>query len=310
MGQYVAAQSDSRTVFFSVFICGCGLAQGRGRGRPGRGIHGTLRAGTRHDLPCGGHRAAAGVRACGQRRARKGSTMLATMQRRGVRPSFSRPSGSHDTPFASLFRTLKDCPVYPTTPVASLDVARAWVAPVLQWYNDAHWLRGIRFTTPAARQAGTDSTSLHHRARVYHVAPRTHPSRWAGATRNWTRIARVTLNGTQADARSVRTANRRTASGRARARDPERSPQAEGRLIETGRAPQVRLTDRRARRSSILGPRGAKTRLACNGTTRTEGPDRSGTTSIGHVSGRSTMPVKGVNEGAWSVRRATRRLTS
>ena len=82
--------------------------------------------------------------------ARNGSTMLATMQRRGVRPSFSRPSVSNDTPFAaSLFRTVKDCPVYPTTPFASLDVARAWVATFLPWYHDEHLPRGFRFTTPA-----------------------------------------------------------------------------------------------------------------------------------------------------------------
>ena len=127
---------------------------------------------------------------------------------------------------------MKYCPLYPTTPFASLDEARAWVVTFLQWYNDEHLHSGIRFTTPAARHAGTDIAILHNRARVYHAAQRTHPSRWSGATRNWTRIARVTLNGKQDDARSVRTANRRTASGRSRDRDPERSPQAD----ETGRA--------------------------------------------------------------------------
>ena len=38
--------------------------------------------------------------------------------------------------------------------------------------------------------AGTDIAMLHNRDRVYHVAPRTHPSRGSG--RNGTRIARVT----------------------------------------------------------------------------------------------------------------------
>ena len=89
--------------------------------------------------------------------AMNGSTLLATMQRLGVMPSFSRPSISNDNPFSeSLFRTLKYCPLYPTKPVASLDAARAWVATFIQWYNHEHLHRGIRFKTPASRHAGTD----------------------------------------------------------------------------------------------------------------------------------------------------------
>ena len=169
--------------------------------------------------------------------AMKGATMLATMQRLGVLPSFSRPSVSHDNPFSeSLFRTLKYCPLYPTKPFASLGAARAWVAIFMRWYNDEHLHSGIRFTTPASRHAGTDTAILDHRDRVYHAAQRTHPSRWSGATRNWTKIARVTLNGVKEHAPSVTMAHRRTASSRSRDRDAERSPHAEGRLIETGRA--------------------------------------------------------------------------
>ena len=154
------------------------------------------------------------------------------MQRLGVMPSFSRPSVSNDNPFSeSLFRTLKYCPLYPTTPFASPDAAREWMATCIHWYNDEHVHSGIRFTTPASRHIGTDTAILHNRDRVYHAAQCTHPSRWSGATRNWMKIKRVTLNGVQEGARSVR-----TASGRSRDRDPERFPQAEGRLIETGRA--------------------------------------------------------------------------
>ena len=89
--------------------------------------------------------------------AMNGSTLLATMQRLGVMPSFSRPSISNDNPFSeSLFRTVKYCPLYPTKPFASLDAARAWVATFMPWYNDEHLHRGIRFTTPASRHTGTD----------------------------------------------------------------------------------------------------------------------------------------------------------
>lgn len=169
--------------------------------------------------------------------AMKGATMLATMQRLGVMPSFSRPSVSNDNPFSeSLFRTLKYCPLYPTKPFASLEVARAWVAIFIQWYNDEQLHSGIRFTTPASRHAGTATAILDHRARVYHAAQRTHPLRWSGATRNWTKIARVTLNGVKNGVPSATIEPRRTANGLSRDGDRKRFPQAEGPLIDTGQA--------------------------------------------------------------------------
>ena len=169
--------------------------------------------------------------------AMKGATMLAMMQRLGVRPSFSRPSVSNDNPFSeSLFRTLKYCPLYPTTPFASLDAAREWVATFVHWYNHEHLHSGIRFTTPASRHTGTDTAILHNRDRVYHAAHHTHPSRWSGATRNWTKIACVTLNGLKTGALSATTERHRMARNRSRDRDPEMPRQVEGRLIETGRA--------------------------------------------------------------------------
>jgi hypothetical protein len=67
LGHHLRTESDSGTVFLFVFVLGCLLAQDRGRGGPHRGIHGALLAAPREDLPCGGHRAASGVGACGQR---------------------------------------------------------------------------------------------------------------------------------------------------------------------------------------------------------------------------------------------------
>lgn len=243
--------------------------------------------------------------------AMKGATMLATMQRLGVMPSFSRPSVSNDNPFSeSFFRTLKYCPLYPTKPFASLDEARAWVATFMQWYNDEHLHSGIRFTTPASRHAGTDIAILHNRARVYHAAQRTHSSRWSGATRNWARIARVTLNGGNHGARSVRPANRRMASGRAGDRDPDLSLHGEGRLIETERAHPGPTHG--ADVLPIVDPRatGRETSSAPGGNIRKEEPDSSCATTIGQVNGRSRITVMGLNEGVGSVSRANRRLTS
>jgi transposase InsO family protein len=66
----------------------------------------------------------------------KGATMLATMQKLGVVPSFSRPSVSNDNPYSeALFKTLKYTPAYPSKPFESLDEARQWVLHFVDWYN-------------------------------------------------------------------------------------------------------------------------------------------------------------------------------
>jgi len=58
----------------------------------------------------------------------KAATMLATMQKLGVMPSFSRPSVSDDNPFSeSMFKTLKYCPIYPSRPFESIEAAIAWM---------------------------------------------------------------------------------------------------------------------------------------------------------------------------------------
>jgi len=238
--------------------------------------------------------------------AMKGATMLATMQRLGVMPSFSRPSVSNDNPFSeSLFRTLKYCPLYPTKPFASLEAARAWVTLFMQWYNEEHLHSGIRFTTPASRHAGMDSAILAQRVRVYHAAQCTHPLRWSGATRNWTKIARVTLNGVKDDAHAMRMANGRSC-------DPERErfPQAEGQRTETGRAhfdptPGSDVTPIVDPRTMVRDETFDVRQKNSNGRTGALMDDRNRTRN------QAIEPHdEGVlNEAPWSVRRANRRLT-
>jgi transposase InsO family protein len=76
----------------------------------------------------------------------KGATMLATMQKMGIVPSFSRPSVSNDNPFSeSLFKTLKYVPVYPTKPFESVVEARQWVSTFCYWYNHLHRHSGLKF---------------------------------------------------------------------------------------------------------------------------------------------------------------------
>jgi transposase InsO family protein len=66
----------------------------------------------------------------------KGATMLATLQRLGVMPSFSRPSVSDDNPYSeALFKTLKYHPGFPDKPFDSLQEAREWVAGFQRWYT-------------------------------------------------------------------------------------------------------------------------------------------------------------------------------
>ena len=128
----------------------------------------------------------------------KGSTMLATLQRLGVIPSFSRPQVSDDNPYSeALFRTMKYWPAYPSCPFEDIEVARRWVEAFVDWYNHRHLHSSIRFVTPADRHAGLDGEILTRRRAVYEAAQAKRPERWSGSARNWTPIAEVVLNPAQ-----------------------------------------------------------------------------------------------------------------
>jgi len=125
----------------------------------------------------------------------KGATMLATLQRLGVMPSFSRPSVSDDNPFSeSLFKTTKYCPIFPSNPFESVSSALNWVKTFVSWYNEEHLHSGIRFVTPGSRHRGEDIEILANRHRVYEQAKNNRPDRWSGKTRNWDNIKEVSLN--------------------------------------------------------------------------------------------------------------------
>lgn len=125
----------------------------------------------------------------------KGATMLGTMQKLGVIPSFSRPSVSNDNAFSeSLFRTMKYVPAYPDKPFESLDEARAWVNEFVNWYNHEHLHSEIQYVTPDQRHRGEDKAILAQRKHVYEEAKKRHPERWSGETRNWTPVTEVILN--------------------------------------------------------------------------------------------------------------------
>jgi putative transposase len=125
----------------------------------------------------------------------KGATMLATLQKLGVVPSFSRPACSNDNPFSeSLFKTLKYRPAYPQRSFESLMAARQWVGTFVRWYNEEHRHSAIKFVTPQQRHAGLDGALLRKRTEVYEAAKARRPERWSGDTRSWEPVTTVHLN--------------------------------------------------------------------------------------------------------------------
>lgn len=127
--------------------------------------------------------------------AMKGATMLATLQKLGVVPSFSRPKVSDDNPYSeSLFKTLKYCPEYPSKPFSSIEDANLWVIKFVKWYNNQHLHSGIKFVTPSSRHEKRDDDILENRRKVYEKAKLKNPTRWSRKTRNWTKIGKVYLN--------------------------------------------------------------------------------------------------------------------
>ena len=125
----------------------------------------------------------------------KGATMLATLHKLGVTPSFSRPSVSNDNPYSeSLFRTMKYRPEYPSKPFESIEQAQSWVDGFVFWYNTQHLHSSIRFVTPDDRHYGREKHILANRKKVYQKARSRNPDRWSMQIRNWKPVDLVWLN--------------------------------------------------------------------------------------------------------------------
>ncbi len=125
----------------------------------------------------------------------KGATMLATLQRLGIVPSFSRPKVSNDNAYSeSLFKTLKYVPFYPDKPFENIDKARKWVHGFIPWYNEEHRHSALRFVTPGQRHQREDIAILEKRSAFYERLKEQNPHRWPGPTRNWSPIGAVQLN--------------------------------------------------------------------------------------------------------------------
>jgi transposase InsO family protein len=125
----------------------------------------------------------------------KGTTMLGTLQRLGVVPSFSRPSVSNDNPYPeALFKTVKYHPSFPDKPFDTLQEARQWTVGFERWYNEEHRHSALKFITPGQRHRGEDHELLRHRRALYAAAKASRPERWSGDYRTWSRPEVVTLN--------------------------------------------------------------------------------------------------------------------
>ena len=125
----------------------------------------------------------------------KGATMLATLQRLGVMPSFSRPRVSDDNPYSeSLFKTLKYKSDYPEV-FNNLSDVKNWILKFVNWYNEDHLHSGISFVTPASRHKGEDIEILELRKEVFEKAKIKNPERWSNRKiKNWNREEKVYLN--------------------------------------------------------------------------------------------------------------------
>ena len=125
---------------------------------------------------------------------------MATLQRLGVVPSFSRPSVSNDNPYSeSLFGTMKYTPAFPSKPFESLSAARDWVHGFAHWYNEEHRHSGIQFVTPGERHRGEEQAILDKRKDLYEAAKERNPQRWSGKIRNWEPVGEVWLNPENSD---------------------------------------------------------------------------------------------------------------
>lgn len=127
--------------------------------------------------------------------AMRGATLLATLQKLGIRPSFSRPRVSDDNPYVeSLFGTMKGRVGYPKKPFGTIEEAQNWVDRFVDWYNNVHRHSALNFVTPATRRAGLDVGELDRRRVTYEKARARHPERWSRSIRNCKPAPAVYLN--------------------------------------------------------------------------------------------------------------------
>jgi putative transposase len=96
----------------------------------------------------------------------------------GVGKSHSRPYTSDDNPFSEAqFKTMKYRPDYPAR-FGSLEDARAWTHPFIDWYNNQHRHTGLGLMTPATVHYGLAAALTGQRQVTLAAAFEEHPERF------------------------------------------------------------------------------------------------------------------------------------
>ena len=124
----------------------------------------------------------------------KGSTMIMTLYKLGILPSFSRPRVSDDNAYSeSLFKTLKYTAGFPKY-FTDLGHARSWIANFVDWYNTKHRHSGIGYVTPEQRHSGESDIIMKKRNETIAKAYALNPERWSSKPAFWDEIKEVYLN--------------------------------------------------------------------------------------------------------------------
>jgi putative transposase len=96
----------------------------------------------------------------------------------GVTKTHSRPHVSNDNPYSEAnFRTLKYRPDFPDR-FDSIEFARKYVGPFVDWYNTEHHHSGIGLLTPHDLHHGLAQARLDARTAVLRTAQQAHPERF------------------------------------------------------------------------------------------------------------------------------------
>lgn len=109
----------------------------------------------------------------------KAGTMIMTLYKLGIIPSYSRPRVSNDNPFIeSFFRSLKYMKSYPKY-FESINKANDWVANFMSWYNERHLHSSIGYVTPEQKHAGKADAIIEKRNVVKRQAYLRLKCRWS-----------------------------------------------------------------------------------------------------------------------------------
>lgn len=96
----------------------------------------------------------------------------------GVTKTHSRPQVSNDNPYSEAnFKTLKYRPDFPDR-FGSIELARGYVGPFVDWYNTEHHHHGIGLLTPHDLHHGLAQQRVDARSAVLRAAQEAHPERF------------------------------------------------------------------------------------------------------------------------------------